>query len=529
MVIRRADRHVTTFLAFIILLSLLHGCAADPGPRWQRMRDRTDGQASHPVREPTMHWQGEMAGEVTTDSVILRARLATKAAAALGDVPGRPGVAAFALSEDPAFSDATLTDWVEAVREDDYIVRQTVGGLAPGTRYYYRLLSGPDQTSAQAGPTGTFRTLDERGVARETRLVAVTSMHRYSFRATALRDFRFRQRVLGFPSLEAILAREPDFFVSTGDSVYYDCPAWGRARTAPAMRAKWHKQFATPRFRALFQAVPTYWMKDDHDYRYDDADPHGTLEPLPELGAEVFLEQVPVVDPSAESPLTYRTHRINDLLQIWLLEGRDYRDPNTADPGPDKTMWGDEQKAWLKQTLLDSDAAFKVIISPTPMVGPDDAWTGKQGGLLAPLFGGNPVGQGGDRRKRDNHTNPSGFREEAEAFFDWLVDEGFDDAGLFFVCGDRHWQYHSVHPSGFEEFSAGALVDGSSRLGPRPGDAGSTDPEGLIDQPYQQEKPGGGFLEVAVYPAAGDGSPTIAFTFYDKEGAELYRAERAGR
>jgi alkaline phosphatase D len=67
--------------------------------------------------------------------------------------------------------------------------------------------------------------------------------------------------------------------------------------------------------------------------------------------------------------------------------------------------------------------------------------------------------------------NTHGFREEGEAFFAWLMENGFLSKNLYLVCGDKHWQYHSVHPSGFEEFSVGALVDGNSRLGPKPGDA----------------------------------------------------------
>ena len=41
--------------------------------------------------------------------------------------------------------------------------------------------------------------------------------------------------------------------------------------------------------------------------------------------------------------------------------------------GPDKTIWGREQLAWLKESILASDAAFRVLISPTPIVGPDRA------------------------------------------------------------------------------------------------------------------------------------------------------------
>ena len=215
---------------------------------------------------------------------------------------------------------------------------------------------------------------------------------------------------------------------------------------------------------------------------------------------------------------------MNDLLQIWLLEGRDHRDPNTDPPAPDKTLWGERQKAWLKETLLASDATFKILISPTPMIGPDDTRKGVQGGFLAPYFGGRPLGQGDDMTKRDNHLNTGGFKEEGDAFFDWLRENGFLDKNLFIVCGDRHWQYHSVRADGFEEFSVGALVDANARLGPRPGDEGSTDPEGLISQPYSQAEPSGGFLEVAVHPALGEQPASIEFSFYDEHGAFLYRA-----
>lgn len=526
MTTRINGRIISAALVILLTACLAPGCESETGAPTSSLVEDKNGRTVIKMPEAATFWQGAMAGEVSQHSAILRARLAVKETTIFGDIKGCSGVAAFVLSTDEDFQHTFRTAWMEASSKHDYVIKTKVDGLKPGTRYYYKLLSGPRTSSVQAGPTGTFRTLDEKGVARETGLIVVTSMHRYSFRATALRDLAFRQRALGFPALEAILSRNPDYFVSTGDSVYYDCPYLGRAKTRRTMRAKWHKQFATPRFIALFQDTPVYWMKDDHDYRYDDADPYGAIEPSSELGAEIFLEQVPVVDPQAGDTATYRTHRINDLVQIWLLEGRDHRDPNDQPPGPDKTMWGEEQKAWLQRTLLSSDTAFKIIISPTPMVGPDDAWTGVQGGVLAPLFGGNPLGQEGDKRKRDNHTNPYGFDAEGEAFFDWLVEHSSEISNVYFVCGDRHWQYHSIHPHGFEEFSAGALVDGSSRLGPRPGDEGSTDPNGTISQPYQQERPGGGFLELTFHPPQEGAPAMVAFTFYDKHGIRLYCAER---
>src|SRR5690606_2923006 len=115
-----------------------------------------------------------------------------------------------------------------------------------------------------------------------------------------------------------------------------------------------------------------------------------------ELGIATFREQVPIVDPSNSRAVTYRTQRMGRDLQLWFVEGRDYRSPNTMPDGPGKTLWGAEQKAWLQRTLRASDATYKILVSPTPMIGPDDAY------------------------KRDNHVNTEGFRHEGEGFFSWL-------------------------------------------------------------------------------------------------------------
>jgi len=521
-------RHRRSMIVLCLLSVLLCGPGCRPQSAEVVPEVPQDAVERTPVEvpPPTAHWQGEMAGEVTQHSVILQARLTVDGKVRRTDVAGRAGVASFALSTQQGFEDAFRTPWMAAHAEGDYVVKTKVNDLQPGTRYYYQLLSGPDVDRVEAGETGTFRTLDAPGTAGQVRLVIVTGMNQFAFEAKALKDLAFRDRALGFPGLEAMLARSPDYFVGTGDNVYYDTPFVRRAADAHSMRAKWHRQFATPRFAAFFRQVPCYWEKDDHDFRYEDSDPHGPHEPSAELAAAIFREQVPVVDPQDPNAVTYRAHRINDLLQIWLLEGRDHRDANIAPPGPGKTMWGLEQREWLKRTLLESDATFKLLISPTPLVGPDDIAKGVQGGILAPYFGGKPLGQGDDMRKRDNHTNELGFLDEGLAFFAWLGDEGFLDKNLYLVCGDRHWQYHAVHPSGFEEFSVGALVDANSRLGRCPGDPECTDPEGKIVQLYAQDEASGGFLEVTVLPGAAGNPARALFTFFDERGAQLYQTEK---
>ncbi len=456
------------------------------------------------------HSQGEMAGEVTRDSVILQSRLTPSGPMdSFCSIPllpcfvrGTEGVACFEISTDPGFQDAFMTEWIAAVPENDFIVKKKVGDLLPGTRYYYRLLYGKDTDAFETGATCAFRTLDLEDVEREVNFVVVTGMNYFVFHFFPGPP----NKPLGYPALETIQQMGPDFFVGTGDNVYYDAfPI--PAKTQAEMRHVWYKQFIQPRYVSLFSQMATYWEKDDHDHRYNDSDTTGDQPPSNELGIQTFLEQLPVVDPEEPEPITYRTHRINKLLQIWLTEGRDYRSPNVLDDGPDKTLWGETQKAWLKQTLLDSDATFKLLISPTPLIGPDDT-------ALPWPFEGEP--------KRDNHTNPLGFKHEGEEFFSWLSANGLLDRNFYIICGDRHWKYHSIRPDGFEEFSCGALVDQNSRLGRVPGDPESTDPDAQITQPFTDPEATGGFLRVTVKPGEGGGSETCEFAFYDENGAMLY-------
>ena len=447
-----------------------------------------------------------MAGEVTTHSVILQARLTQTDTLVAGDVPGAPGVACFELATDSSFADAFRTPWQAAVAANDYIIKTFVTGLRPRTRYYYRLHYGQPEDKTRLSRTGTFRTLAGAKQTDTVRLALATCMN-YALYYTGryqgdslIVPGHAGDRLTGYPALVSILEQRPDYFISMGDNVYYDRRVEGQknAETQSEVRQRWHEQFVQSRYHDLFARVPTYWEKDDHDYRVDDADPYLDTLPTHALGVATFREQVPVVNPYDASPVTYRTHRINRDVQIWLTEGRDYRSPNAMPDGPNKTLWGEEQKEWLKETLLASDATFKFLISPTPMVGPDDA------------------------RKGDNHANQKGFRYERDAFFQWLRDNDLLDQNFYVICGDRHWQYHAIDPSGVEEFSSGALMDANARLGRRAGDPASTDPEAIVRQPYLQPEASGGFLLLEVIPT--DAGATATFTHHDEHGVVLYEA-----
>ena len=50
----------------------------------------------------------------------------------------------------------------------------------------------------------------------------------------------------------------------------------------------------------------------------------------------------------------------------------------------------------------------------------------------------------------------------------------------------------------------------------------STDPRGLIDQPFTDPEASGGYLKVTVKPGVGEGGATCEYIFYDENGIMLY-------
>ena len=93
-------------LVLIVSGAVLVGCAVEPEPE--------------PIT--ITNGQGEIAGEVTADSVILHSRLTTGAVIVDGDVPGAAGVARFELDTDESFAAATESPWLEASADRDFIV-----------------------------------------------------------------------------------------------------------------------------------------------------------------------------------------------------------------------------------------------------------------------------------------------------------------------------------------------------------------------------------------------------------------------
>ena len=389
-----------------------------------------------------------------------------------GACPGAPGRVRVRYGTREDLSDALATTWVDVTASTDFIHQFPLSGLRPGTHYHYA-----SEASAPGGaaPTGVFRgsfeTAPVSDIPAGIRFCVMTCQ-----------GYPDRGHPEGHHIYPAMLALKPQFACLTGDLVYYDNDA-PRASTVRLARYHWERMFSLLRLREFNRQVGTYWLKDDHDTLSDDAWPGRQMGEFTFAeGQSIFRQQGPL----AEGP-TYRTFQWGRDVQIWLVEGRDFRSVNTMPDGPEKTIWGAEQKAWFKRTVVASTATWKILVSPTPFVGPD-----------------RPSG------KNDNHAN-AGFRHEGDELRAWFKANVPD---LFVICGDRHWQYHSVHPeTGLNEFSVGAASD--EHAAGSPGE----------DKRYHRfHLVKGGFLSVDVKRQSGQ--CLIRCQMHDVHGAVVYSWQR---
>ena len=394
-----------------------------------------------------------------------------------GAVPGAPGEVRVTVSRRDGSGEARLVDWQPTAPDRDFTGQVLLDDLAADTSYLVMVEARPAAPEAEATAleTVTFRTAPAPDQRRPIRLTAMTCQY-----------YGRRDRPDGFQIYPSMAAGRPDFYLSIGDNVYYDNES-PRATSVELARYHWQRMFTLPAVASFLRSVPGYWLKDDHDLLRNDSWPGidpGISAPMTfDEGLAVFAEQTP----APERP--YRTVRWGKGLQLWLVEGRDFRSPNDMPDGPGKTIWGAEQWRWLQESLLASDADWKILVSPTPIVGPDRA------------------------SKADNHANAA-FSHEGDAVREWFQ-ANMDDRFLVIV-GDRHWQYHSVHPeTGLDEFSVGPASD--AHAGGTPGE----------DAEYHRfHRVGGGFLSVDV-DWVGD-RPRIVLRHRDVFGRVVYEVERVG-
>jgi len=388
-----------------------------------------------------------------------------------GAVKGGPGQVRIKIK---AKGQEQESGWMEAVQSNDFIVSKDFQNLQPDTIYQVVLEGRTSKKGVSSLTYGSFKTAPKSDQNKDVLLVTSTCQYFWSF------DDKDR----GFKSYDSMRRMEPDFFIQTGDYVYYDKPG-PLAKDLAKARHKWHAMDSRPAIRDLYAKCPVFLMKDDHDLLKNDVYPgmdnYGDLSY--KEGLDLWYKNAPITSKP------YRRIRWGKNLEIWLVEGREYRSANTMEDGPGKSIWGEEQKNWFVKTVEESDATFKILFTATPVVGPDR------------------------KNKSDNHAN-STFETEG----DWLRKylSGLD--GMFVVNGDRHWQYVSEDSeTGLLEFGSGPVSDYHAQ-GWTPGD---------VRPEHRFLRVKGGFLSIGV--KSENDKHTIVFQHRDVNGdvvhEEIFESE----
>jgi alkaline phosphatase D len=376
------------------------------------------------------------AGDVSATSAVLWAR-----GVRAGEV---------AIEVTPVNAEATARRVTLNVRsEDDLTGKTRLTELASATRYRYRVTQGT------AAAEGEFVTAPAATEPARVRFLWSGDLGGGGFCRPAEGGFKIFPTMLRYPA---------DFFLFVGDTVYTDVPcgkpgtapgADFKALTLPQYRVRTRHNREDAGFQALLRRMSVYAIWDDHEVRNDFA---GSVEPLMPLGRQAFLEYWPIMPPDEEPGRLYRRFRWGRLLELFILDTRQYRSENAQPDGPGKTMLGTAQRRWLVDAVTSSTATWKIVVSSVTLSVPTgrperrDGWSGA-----------NVLGFPQDG---------AGFATERDAILKLFRRHSVRN--LIFIAADVHHaeliRHHPHLEWSFHEFIAGPL---SASVGkPRPLDIG---------------------------------------------------------
>jgi alkaline phosphatase D len=275
----------------------------------------------------------------------------------------------------------------------DFTGRVDIGGWAPGAEIEYEVVfrdlglagadSAPSRGSFLPAPTGT----------RPVKF--------FWSGDTAGQGWGINRAIGGMKIYETMRAMRPDFFIHSGDTIYADGPIPGEvklpdgsmwrnevteekskvAETLAEFRGAYKYNLMDNNLRRFQAEVPQIWQWDDHevlnnysssksltdDTRYSEK----SVALLTARGRRAFLEYAPVRYHAIESERLYRHIPYGPLLDVFVVDMRSYRGPNTYDrqerEGSDTDFLGAPQMGWLMDGLKASKAKWKVIAADMPL------------------------------------------------------------------------------------------------------------------------------------------------------------------
>ena len=228
----------------------------------------------------------------------------------------------------------------------DGIALLEIAGLEPATEYAARFTL--DGTPLPVEPPVVFRTFPRPATSARIR-IAFVSCARVTWDSIQ-------------PAWSAVAADEPDAIVWLGDNGYLEHADSIRPAdyaSAERIEFRYREMRGLPSVQPVLRSMANYAIWDDRDYGDSDSD---RTNPLRTEVAGIFERYWanPSYGQAPELDGIYSSFRIGDA-EVFLLDDRYWRDPDTLPDTPAKTVLGAEQKTWLKEALARSDARLKVV------------------------------------------------------------------------------------------------------------------------------------------------------------------------
>src|SRR5262249_36602610 len=311
-------------------------------------------------------------------------------------------------SYDEQFRDLNRLRGPHALETADFTARQAIDGLEPGSDVFVRVsFQSLNNDRAIGAPViGRFVTPPEplRGDDNQGHMLGhARSNLRFLWSGdTAGQGWGINPAFGGMRIYEAMRQRNPLFFVHSGDNIYADGPmvetvaaegglVWHNivtpqvakvAETLDEFRGRYRYNLLDDNMRRFHAEVPQIWQWDDHEVtnNWSDSkdlsgDARYTEKNVPLLiarGARAFLEYAAIRPFDVrESQRVYRRYSYGSLLELFVLDMRSYRGPNSANlqttPSNQTAFLGRHQLACLEARLDESRAVWKVVAADMPL------------------------------------------------------------------------------------------------------------------------------------------------------------------
>jgi len=284
-------------------------------------------------------YHGIASGDPLPDAVIIWTRI-TPTNTELGDTL----TVSWEMALDDQFNSPVIAGEYPTDSTSDFTVKIDVTGLDPGQTYYYRFWD----ESGNYSVTGRTKTVPITGVDSLKFAVASCShiFHGYfnAYRAIAARE-----------NLNAVIHLGDFIYNNDGNNAPIRIPdppptSVNNTSSKNDWRARHAYYRVDPDFRLMLQSHPLIVVWDNHDIHNSNYTP----------AMEVWLEWVPVRENPNDWKRLYRKIQYGDLVDLFMLDIRPYKDIDTLGNGQFSFL-GNDQYNWFTQELLNSTAQWKVV------------------------------------------------------------------------------------------------------------------------------------------------------------------------